>query len=71
MKNLVIGEIITNPEGEKIVDDFGWGPESDHLKTGSSVAFGRVNVFVGMVRASGFVSNDNEYDSVSGDATCV
>ena len=46
MHNLVIGQVTINLQGESIVDDFGWGPESDDLETGSVIPIGRVNVFV-------------------------
>ena len=52
MQNLVIGQVTINLQGESIVDDFSWGPESDDLETGSIIPIGRVNVFVGMVRTT-------------------
>ena len=70
MKNLVVGRIIINMEGEPIVDDSGWGPESDLLESGEVIPIGKINVFVGLIHATRSAS-DEEYESVSGAATLV
>ena len=70
MLNLVIGQVTSNLQGESIVDDFGWGPESDHLETGSVIPIGRVNVFVSTVHTSNS-AYEEDFDSVSGAATIV
>ena len=69
-QNLVIGQVTINLQGESIVDDFGWGPESDDLETGSVIPIGRINVFVGMVRTTNS-TYEEDFDSMSGAATIV
>ena len=45
MKNLVVGRIIINMEGEPIVDDSGWGPGLDLLESGEVIPIGKINMF--------------------------
>ena len=70
IKNFVFGEVTINSHGEPIVDDSGWGPESDLLESGDIIPIGKINVFVGMVHAIRSAS-DEDCESVSGAATLV
>ena len=70
IENFVFGQITVNAQGELIVDDSGWGPESDLLESGDVIPIGKINVFVGMVHAIRSAS-DEDYEFVSGSATLV
>ena len=69
VENFVFGEITLNSQGEPIVDDSGWGPESDLLESGDVIPIGKFNVFVGIIATRS--ASDGEYESVSGAATLV
>ena len=69
VENFVFGQITTNEQGELIVDDFGWGPESDLLESGDVIPIGKFNVFVGMITTRS--ASDGDYESVSRAATIV
>ena len=43
VENYVFGEITLNSQGEPIVDDFGWGPESDLLESRDVIPIGKFN----------------------------
>ena len=68
-ENFVFGQITVNEQGESIVDDFGWWPESDLLESGDVIPIGKFNVFVGMITTRS--ASDGDYESVSGAATIV
>ena len=68
-ENFVFGQITVNAQGESIVDDFGWGPESDQLESGDVIPIGKFNVFVGMIATRS--ASDGDFESVSGAATIV
>ena len=63
MEKLAIGQVYTNQDGEKEIDDYGWSPEMDQVEEGYQFIFGKINVFIGMVGISG--NRVNEFDSVS------
>ena len=69
MRKLAIGEITINSTGERVVNDVGWSLGSDQIEVGNIIPFGKINVFVGMVHASGPGMDESAYESVSGAAT--
>ena len=60
MEKLAIGRIYTDEHGETEIDDSGWTPEMEEVEEGYQLVFGGINVFVGMVCASGLRANSAE-----------
>ena len=69
MEKLAIGRVYTNQYGETEIDDYRWSPEMDEVEEGYQLIFGKINVFVGMVSATG--DHANESESVSEARTIV
>ena len=57
MEKLAIGRVFTNQHGETEIDDYGWSPEMDEVDEGYQFIFGKINVLVGMVGATGNRAN--------------
>ena len=59
-RSLAIGRVYTDEHGETEIDYSGWTSDMNEVDEGYPFFFGRINVFVGMVSASGFRSNSAE-----------
>jgi hypothetical protein len=60
MEKLAIGRVYTDEHGETEIDDYGWTEEMHEVDVGYQFVFGKINVFVGMVCASGVRANSAE-----------
>ena len=64
-RELAIGRIIINPNGDRVIRDANWDLRSNRVKSGNLITIGKINVFVGMVRVSEFGSEEVSYESGS------
>ena len=53
MEKLAIRRVYTDEHGETEIDDSGWTSDMHEVDEGYQLVFGGINVFVGMVCASG------------------
>ena len=60
MEKLAIGRVYTDEHGETEIDDSGWTSDMHEVDEGYQLVFGGINVFVGMVCASGLRVNSAE-----------
>ena len=60
MEKLAIGRVYTDEHRETEIDDSGWTPDMQEVDEGYQFVFGGINVFVGMVCASGLRANSAE-----------